>query len=162
MDEIITDIEINAPPQAVWDVLTDFEGYDEWNPVMEISGTPTEGDRLTMILTLPDRKPQPFKPKVLVAEEPAELRWQGRLFVPGLYDGEHWFELAALDEGRRTQLTHAETFRGVLVGFINRRIGKEGEAAFEEMNAALKERVEGGTVERGSENGVELEPDSQH
>jgi len=162
MDEIITDIEINAPPQAVWNVLTAFDQYEEWNPVMEISGTPAEGDRLTVVLTLPERKPQPFKPKVLVADEPAELRWQGHLFVSGLYDGEHWFDLTPLEEGRRTRLTHAETFRGVLVGFINRRIGKEVEAAFEEMNAALKERVEGGTVERGSENGVELEPDSQH
>jgi hypothetical protein len=162
MDEIITEIEINAPPQAVWDVLTDFEGYDEWNPVMEISGNPTEGDRLTMVLTLPDRKPQPFKPKVLVADEPAEFRWQGRLFVPGLYDGEHWFDLTPLEEGRRTRLTHAETFRGVLVGFINRRIGTEVETAFEEMNAALKARVEGDTAEQGGESSVELEPDSEH
>ena len=27
MDEIVTEIEIDAPSEAVWDVLTDFETY---------------------------------------------------------------------------------------------------------------------------------------
>lgn len=156
MDEIVTTVEIDAPPQQVWDVLTDFAAYGEWNPVMEIGGTPTEGDRLDLVLTLPDRKPQPFRPKVLVADEPHELRWLGRLFVPGLYDGEHRFVLDPLDDGSRTQLTHGETFRGVLVGFINRRIGTDVRTAFETMNEALKRRVEDGiTVDDLQELDVE-------
>jgi hypothetical protein len=91
MDEIITKIEIDAPPQSVWDVLTDFERFDEWNPTIDITGTLTEGDRIDIVLTLPDRKPQPFRPKLLTVDEPNELRWQGRLYVSGLYDGEHRF-----------------------------------------------------------------------
>jgi len=39
-------------------------------------------------------------------------------------------------------VTHAETFRGALVGFISRRIGGNVEAGFEQMNEALKRRVE--------------------
>jgi len=41
-------------------------------------------------------------------------------------------------------LTQAETFRGVLVGFINRRIGDDVEAGFNQVNEALKRRVESG------------------
>lgn len=85
-----------------------------------------------------------FRPTVLVVDEPTELRWQGRLFVPGLYDGEHRFVLTAVDDGERTRLTHAETFRGALVGFINRRIGNDVDAEFNQMNEALKHRVENG------------------
>lgn len=148
MDEIVTTIEIEASPQEVWDVLTDFEAFNQWNPSMEITGTLRKGERLNVVLTLPEQKPQPFQPKVLIADEPTELRWQGRLFVPGLYDGEHRFELEALDDGDRTRLTHAETFRGMLVGFINRRIGEAVRIGFERMNEALKRRVEdGGTVD---------------
>jgi len=89
-------------------------------------------------------RPMTFRPKVLVADEPTEFRWQGRLFVAGLYDGEHRFVLTALDDGERTRLTQAETFRGVLVGFINRRIGDDVEAGFNQVNEALKRRVESG------------------
>lgn len=143
MDEIITTIEIDAPPQAVWDVLLDFDQYDQWNPTVDLTGRPEEGELLSLVLTLPERKPQAFRPKLLVVDEPTELRWQGRLFVPGLYDGEHRFVLEGLDDGERTRLTHAETFRGVLVGFINRRIGADIETGFTLMNEALKSRVEG-------------------
>lgn len=83
-----------------------------------------------------------FRPTVLVVDEPTEFRWQGRLFVLGLYDGEHRFGLTPIDEAERTRLTHAETFRGALVGFINRRIGDNVEAGFNQMNDALKHRVE--------------------
>lgn len=144
MDEVSTTVEIDAPPQQVWDVLTDFESFEQWNPTMEIEGTLAEGEHLSVLLTLPEQKPQPFRPKVIVADEPTELRWRSRLFVPGLYDGEHRFILVPLDDGARTQLTHAETLRGVLVGFINRWIGEAVWTGFERMKEALKRRVEEG------------------
>ncbi|MEF8813666.1 MAG: SRPBCC domain-containing protein [Halovenus sp.] len=159
MDEIVTTIEIDAPPQAVWDVLLDFDQYDQWNPTIDITGTPEEGERISLVLTLPERKPQAFRPKLLTVDEPTELRWQGRLFVPGLYDGEHRFVLEGLDGGERTRLTHAETFRGVLVGFINRRVGADIKAGFARTNEALKSRVEGNDV-TDSRGGVDVEADS--
>jgi hypothetical protein len=155
MDEILTTVEIDAPPSAVWDVLVDFAQYDQWNPTLDVTGRPEEGTRISIVLTLPDRKPQAFRPKVLVADEPRELRWRGRLFVPGLYDGEHRFVLEALDGGERTRLTHAETFRGVLVGFINRRIGDDIERGFERMNEALRAHVEGNEITHESESTAE-------
>lgn len=142
MDEIMTDIEIDGSPEAVWAVLTDFEAYPEWNPAMEIDGDAVEGDRLEVTMDYENMRKMTFNPRVLVADRPAELRWQGRLFVSGLYDGEHRFELTSLDDGERTRLTQAETFRGVLVGFINRRIGDDVEAGFNQVNEALKRRVE--------------------
>lgn len=142
MDEIATEIEIDASPEAVWAVLTDFEAYSEWNPVLEIAGEATEGERLEVTTAYENTRPMTFRPTVLVVDEPTEFRWQGRLFVPKLYDGEHRFLLTPLDDGGRTRLTHAETFRGALVGFINRRIGDDVEAGFHQMNEALKHRVE--------------------
>jgi len=144
MDEIVTEIEIDASPEAVWSVLTDFETYPDWNPVLEIDGEAAEGQRLEVTTEYENTRSMTFRPTVLVVDEPKELRWQGRLFVPGLYDGEHRFVLSGVDERERTRLTHAETFRGALVGFINRRIGDNVEAGFTQMNEALKHRVENG------------------
>jgi hypothetical protein len=144
MDEIVTEIEIDASPEAVWSVVTDFETYPEWNPVLAIDGDLTEGERLEVTTGYENTRPMTFRPTVLVVDEPTEFRWQGRLFVPGLYDGEHRFVLTPLDDGNRTRLTHAETFRGALVGFINRRIGDDVEAGFNQMNEALKQQVENG------------------
>ena len=42
-----------------------------------------------------------FKPTVLVAEGPKELRWLGRLLLPGMFDGEHSFRIHAGEEGVR-------------------------------------------------------------
>ncbi len=38
MKVIHTEIEINAPAEAVWRVLTDFAAYPEWNPFVPPSG----------------------------------------------------------------------------------------------------------------------------
>ena len=32
MHEIITTMEINAPPRSVWKVLVDFQAHPQWNP----------------------------------------------------------------------------------------------------------------------------------
>ena len=38
--EIKTEIAINATPARVWDILTDFAHYSDWNPfVLEVEGT---------------------------------------------------------------------------------------------------------------------------
>ncbi|WP_254274378.1 SRPBCC domain-containing protein [Haloarcula marina] len=142
MDEIVTEIEIDASPEAVWAVLTDFEAYPDWNPALEITGEAVEGKRLEVTMEYENTRAMTFRPKVLVMDKPTEFRWQGHLFVAGLYDGEHRFVLTALDDGERTRLTQAETFHGVLVGFINRRIGDDVEAGFNQVNEALKRRVE--------------------
>jgi uncharacterized protein YndB with AHSA1/START domain len=45
--EISREIEIDAPPDAVWAVLADTGAYPEWNPfVRRLSGELREGERL--------------------------------------------------------------------------------------------------------------------
>jgi uncharacterized protein YndB with AHSA1/START domain len=44
--EIITGIEINAPPSHVWQILTDFEKYPTWNPfIKRISGIAARNEK---------------------------------------------------------------------------------------------------------------------
>ncbi|MGH3017511.1 MAG: SRPBCC family protein [Gaiellaceae bacterium] len=141
MREIEKTVEIDAPPAAVWRVLTDFPAYGEWNPfIPSIAGNAQEGERLTMRLEPPGGKGMTIRPTVLAAEPDRELRWKGRLVVPGLFDGEHTFRIEPID-GQRSRFVHGERFTGILVGFVKGTLGKT-EAGFEQMNAALKRRVE--------------------
>ena len=139
--ELETTVEIDAPPAAVWRVLTDFRTYGEWNPfIRSIEGRVQEGERLTVRLEPPGGRGMTIKPTVLAAEPERELRWKGRLMIPGLFDGEHIFRIEPID-GQRSRFVQGERFTGILVGFVKGILGKT-EAGFEQMNAALKRRVE--------------------
>ena len=35
MRQISTEIEINAPVETVWSILTDFDKYPDWNPFVK-------------------------------------------------------------------------------------------------------------------------------
>ncbi|WP_436909859.1 SRPBCC family protein [Halosimplex marinum] len=139
--EIHTAVEIDAPPETAWAVLTDFSAYPEWNPRTRITGLPAEGEQL-VVEPGPDAEGMPtFRPRVLRADPPRELRWLGRLYVRGLFDGEHVFAIEDLGDGR-SRFTQSETFGGVLVRPLLRLYGDDTEAGFEAVNAALKARAE--------------------
>jgi hypothetical protein len=78
----------------VWDILTDLDKYVAWNPfIREAEGDIEEGAKLRIYIAPPDSKGMAFKPRVTRVVENSELRWQGKYIIPGLFDGEHIFEL---------------------------------------------------------------------
>ncbi|WP_336361028.1 SRPBCC domain-containing protein [Haladaptatus sp. ZSTT2] len=141
MAELTTSIDIDASPATVWQVLTDFSTYPEWNDYMHISGSPTVGSRLHIRPGPAAGRVPSFKPRVLKADENRELRWLGHLYVNGLFDGEHRFVIDDLGDGR-SRLTQAEQFSGLFVGPFNRFMGSQTERNFTGVNEALKERAE--------------------
>lgn len=82
-----------------------------------------------------------FAPMVKSAEPGEELRWLGRLWIPGLLDGDHSFRIEEAGEGH-VHLMQSETFRGVLAPFLPSSLIERTRQGFEDMNRALKERVE--------------------
>ena len=76
---IDTTVDIDAGKDAVWDVLTDFASYKEWNPVMRIEGAPEVGTTLIVHLTGAGGRGVSFRLKVLAATPGKELRWLGKL-----------------------------------------------------------------------------------
>lgn len=141
MQELRSEIEIAAAPERVWQVLTAFDAYREWNPFMtSVAGRCDPGSRLTVRIEPPGERAMTFKPRILRAEPGKELRWLGRLFVPGLFDGEHRLAIEPLDNGG-TRFVQSERFSGLLVGLFARTLGAT-QRGFDQMNAALKRRVE--------------------
>ena len=81
-----------------------------------------------------------FKPTVRAVEVSRELRWLGRLLLPSVFDGEHSLRIEAL-ENSRSRFVQSERLTGLLVELFKGTLAKT-EAGFEQMNAALKARVE--------------------
>jgi hypothetical protein len=63
------------------------------------------------------------------------------LLVPGLFDGEHMFEIEELDPDR-VLFIQREVFKGLLVPLLARSLDRDTQRGFEEMNRALRERAE--------------------
>jgi hypothetical protein len=148
MKQLHTEIEIDASAKRVWELLTDFASYPEWNPfIRSIGGQPAPGERLRARLEPPGGRAMTFKPKVLTAEPNRELRWIGHLLVPGLFDGEHSFTIQPLEDDR-VRFVQREAFRGLLVPLFARSLESNTRRGFEEMNRALKGRAEGAPTEQ--------------
>jgi hypothetical protein len=143
--QLRAEVEVEASPERVWEVLTDFAAYRHWNPfIVEGAGQAVPGGRLELRMRLPGRRPMTFRPEVLEAEPARRLRWLGRVLVPGLFDGEHSFTLEPAGPGR-VRVVQREEFRGLAARPILAVIGPPTLAGFQKMNQALKARVEQAT-----------------
>ena len=141
--EINSEIEISASPEEVWKALTDFEAFREWNPfIRPVVGEAVEGTRLRVQMRPPGGRAVAFRPRVTKVVPNRELRWKGRLWISGLFDGEHIFEIEPLGP-ERVRFVQREVFSGLLAPFMAKSID-HALSGFGEMNRALKERVEAG------------------
>lgn len=141
MKIISTSIKIAAPPERIWDVLTDFASYPAWNPFMQSLSGPLEvGKRLSVRIKPPGGKAMTFRPTVLMVEKNRELRWRGRLLLPGIFDGEHHFRVAPTTKG--SSFDQGERFSGILVRMIGTGSFQQTQRGFAEMNEAIKRRAE--------------------
>lgn len=139
--QLRTEIEIDASPERVWGVLTDFSHYHAWNPfITSVQGELVVGNTLTIRLSPPESGESRLKPKLLVCDAPHELRWRGHLFVKGLLDGEHFFQVHEAAPGK-TRFVHGEDFSGILLRFVHAQLTQVARG-FVYMNQALKKRAE--------------------
>lgn len=142
MKELRSQIEIQASAERVWQILTDFVSFPQWNPfIRRASGNVQVGERLEVKIQPSSASGMTFRPTVLKAEPNRELRWLGHLLIPGLFDGEHIFTIEPLGTNR-VLFVQREIFTGLLVPLFTGRIDTSSRRGFEEMNQALKVRAE--------------------
>jgi hypothetical protein len=137
---VTTTVELDAPPEEIWRVLTDTAGYSRWNPfITELHGNLEVGSRIDVRIAPPGGRAMSFHPTVTDLEPGRKLAWLGHLLIPGLFDGAHSFTLEPLPDGR-TRLVQSEMFRGLLVWFSGHLL-QNTEAGFTAMNEALRRQV---------------------
>lgn len=141
MKEYHTAIIINSPPESVWKELTNFEHYPEWNPIVgKPVGEMIEGEQISTFI-VPLHKT--YYVTLLSYKESEELLWQGTRGAKFLMTGKHYYRLRELSD-KRTELLHGEYFTGLFSYFISPALLAKMEAAFEQHNILLKQRIENG------------------
>ncbi|MBN3885789.1 MAG: SRPBCC domain-containing protein [Nostoc sp.] len=155
--KIYTEIEIQASDEQVWNLLTDFASFPHWNLfIRQISGSLNEGAQLTVHFQPPGRDIVTFQPTVITVEPNRKLRWLWHFLIPGLFDVEHSFIIEPLASDvydglrLRVRFIQQESFQGLLVPLLARRLNIDVRQGFEAMNQTLKTKAE--RIELGTRN----------
>ncbi len=145
-EEIVIEVEIRAPPEIVWEVITDFEAYSEWNPwITEASGEAVEGARVNVVSLL-QGEPRGVSHRVTVVEPYEAFCWQDLGVFTLLAKGWRCRTLEAV--GWKTQYRMELQVLGPLSGMVDRQYGESIREGAEAEARALSERAESLANER--------------
>ncbi len=135
-------LTIDAPPDRVWAVLSDLEGYASWNSYSPSArGELREGGVVTIEARLGDEVQ--FVDNLVTRIEPGRvLCWHSMNWFEVLARGTRCRFLEATEDGR-TRFRHHEIMEGPLAGLIERIYRPRIDAGLERMNADLARAVEG-------------------
>jgi hypothetical protein len=130
-------IDIQAPQDRVWKILTDAPAYPSWNTTVDkVDGNIALGKKVTVHAKIsPGRA---FPVTVSRLESPHTMVWSGGMPL-GLFKGERTFRLTPRDSGVEFSMT--EVFSGPLAPLITKSI-PDLQPAFDEFAACLKRRAE--------------------
>lgn len=139
--EIKTEIQIAARPSEVWNVLTEFNSWKEWNPTILLAeGTATIGSKLNITINGNGKGDANYQPNVLESSIPNSFRWRVNMMADFIFKNDRVFILQNRQGG--TYLIHKEEFSGMMVplmwGMFEDFVGP----TLEKMNEALKKKVE--------------------
>ncbi len=142
MRELRTEIEIAAPITKVWSILTDFDNWKEWNPIVkQVSGAASLGSKLSVSMCGKDGKDGPkYMPIITIFEEPKSFRWRATMMAGFIFTNDKVFELEETDSG--TRLIHKELFSGMMVPITWSKFDKGVPLMLNSMNDALKRTAE--------------------
>lgn len=143
MQTIESAIEIQAPPERVWAVITDIEKWQDWSPTINASQGEAAVDStvtITMIGKEPGKDGPKYSPKIIKMDEPNYFHWRAHMMAGFIFTNDKIFELEKTESG--TKLTHIETFKGIMAAMMKGQMEKGVPPMLSAMNDALKRIAE--------------------
>ncbi|MGO9421298.1 SRPBCC family protein [Roseiarcus sp.] len=140
--EIKTEIGIEASPSRVWEVLTDFPRYPEWNPfVLEVQGDVYQGAAIHYRFEMPRGIRIRTAAVVLRFQPDSELRFSAHFLAPTVFRGDHYFAIESKGQNS-VVFHHGEIISGFLFPPVQLILQTQGPPIFQALNKALKRRAE--------------------
>lgn len=144
MEEVVTEITIEAEPEKVWALIVDIPKWSEWSPIINRSaGSGELGAQLsiTMCSKTEGLDGPKYRPKIIEIDPARRLRWRAKMLAEFIFTNDKILELEKTNSG--TKLIHKELFGG----FMGKRMcsGKMKENVakmLDRMNQALKQTAE--------------------
>ncbi len=141
MKEIQTEIEISAPPEKVWGILTDFNHWADWNnTVTKTSGESAIDSQLNITMSDNGKDSNAYSPIITQLQAPKLLRWRAKMLADFLFKNEKIVELEVTETG--TRIIHRETFDGLFVKLFWSKLKDGVPPILNAMNDALKAEAE--------------------
>ena len=129
------EIDIAAPAEVVWEVLTDFDGWPQWNP--EVKSMSWDGPLAPGAMFRWKAGPGTIVSTVEEVDRPRYIRWRGRtLRISAM----HEWRFKERDGG--THVVTEESFSGFLVRLLRGTLQKQLDRALEEGLGHLKRETE--------------------
>ncbi len=140
MTEYGTTVTIAAPPERVWEILTDAKAFARWNStIVSLDGTIAEGETIALVSTVNPKRT--FKLAVSEVDAPNSMVWSDGMPL-GLFSGRRSFTVRATTDGD-TEFSMREVYSGLLAGLITKTIPDMTES-FEAFAADLRTEAETG------------------
>jgi hypothetical protein len=140
--EIKTEIGISASPSRVWEVLTDFPRYPDWNPfVLEVQGEVYQGAPIHYRFEMPRGVRIRTAAVVLRFQPEIELRFSAHFVTQNVFRGDHYFAIESRNSNE-VIFHHGEVISGLLFPAVQLILQTQGPPIFEGLNKALKQRAE--------------------
>ncbi|MGB3693102.1 MAG: SRPBCC domain-containing protein [Spirulinaceae cyanobacterium] len=138
-----TEIVINAPQQLVWEQVTDFAAYSDWNPfVLKIHGKFQVGETICFLENLKQFGQHWLNADLLTIDRPNSFVWQGHFGAKFLFAVCHSFIFEAISK-QQTRFMQIHENSGLLIPYLAWRgvycVSYQG---YLNYNQALKERCE--------------------
>ncbi|MGB8652600.1 MAG: SRPBCC domain-containing protein [Mycobacteriales bacterium] len=136
-------VEIDAPQELVWQVLTDYARYPEWNPyTVKVETTLEVGARVVLHLPDPAKPGETFQTVewMSVVDAPHHLQYHTATEMPGIHAvRDQWVE--DLGAGRSSYRT-TDVFTGEIAAMVFELQGAWVKQGFDATAHALKARAE--------------------
>ena len=134
-------LTIDAPAEAVWDILTDGEKYGEWNPFTTRIESDFQTGSPVRAHVLLGRLPVNVTEHTAAAEPPTLLTWSSVYWSRRLLTAAKTQIVTPLGVGRCAYHT-TDTMAGLLAPIVRGLFGAAILRGFEQTAIALKERAE--------------------
>ncbi|MFE3226467.1 SRPBCC family protein [Nocardia sp. NPDC059228] len=135
-------VEIDAPAELVWQVLTDVDKYGEWNPFcLECKTTLEPGSPIDMKVRLVGPKPKQQREFIRSHTPGKEFSYNMKPAPLGLLSSERSHTLTSLEDGRTRYFSHFQ-LNGPLAPVVAGLLGGALTTGFEGMTDAVKTRAE--------------------
>lgn len=145
MKGLTTEITLQTTRNRVWELLTDFALYPQWNPLLtKLEGAGTSGAWHVLVVHLPGIDPFTARKCLLTVEE-NRVSWRCQLVAARLLDWTLRFEIEALSPERLKFVQRSE-FSGALAPIFSFALNKPLADGMEQLSQAVRRWGEKGNV----------------